>query len=175
MKKIMTTKTIHLAVMFVILSTVWPVSTSFGTPPMVSPISVWLEPAQYPIKAGQIELVAKIKPLIPCDGIVSTKIIRIDNLEYNYQYEWNGNFKNGNTIEYSFIVDIPPNDTSGITIEVISECGSRIASNYFVTSDDSVKLYGGNPRHLPKDNESRKALTSLRKQEKKKYIATKVY
>lgn len=86
-----------------------------------------------------------MNPHLQCDeyGLI---IRNIDNLVYDGPDSVNTPVNKNGKAEFDIMVQIPPNDTSGFDF-IITACGLRQPDRaYWVTKDDSIHFYRGNPR-----------------------------
>ncbi len=86
-----------------------------------------------------------MNPHLQCDeyGLI---IRNIDNLVYDGPDSVKTPVSKNGKAEFDIMVQIPPNDTSGFDF-IITACGLRQPGRaYWVTKDDSIYFYRGNPR-----------------------------
>jgi hypothetical protein len=112
---------------------------------------ITFKPVSHPLGAGRAQLKLEIEPRVACEEITIT----VDSLEgvvYDGPSEWVAQVEKNRTYSVVLDVTIPHNDTSHISIEIIgvNERGwvTGWASNYFVTTGDSVEVYYGDPRYV---------------------------
>jgi hypothetical protein len=109
------------------------------------PFDMAAEPVPIPRKPGPVNLRVTISPNIECDEI-TVSITDIDNLEYSGQASWTVRAGIHDTLTYDLALTIPANDTSGLRI--MAGCGKtrHAIPAYFISTDNSVRYYFGNPR-----------------------------
>ena len=105
------------------------------------------KPVEMPKKAGPVKLefaFKRKKNVYDCDE-VQIRIKELHNLGYAGDTAWVMQIDSGKSYSAIFEVDIPPNDTSGIRVEV--RCGRTVnpSSCYFVTTGDTLEFYKGRP------------------------------
>ena len=115
-----------------------------------NPLAILFDPASLPEKAGKVDLLLSIRSQWKWDTL-TVKVATIDNLEYKGALSWNVFVKEGDTINYNIEVMIPDYDTSGLVIQFFhkSENSIRTVYRYFVTTGDTLEIYGQKPKPPP--------------------------
>jgi hypothetical protein len=114
------------------------------------PFSITLEPVTLPQGNGPAELRLQIVPRFQPECDVTITVTPLFNLTYTGEKTWVTKVKKDSPVSYTLKVIIPQKDTSGIEVMVDGgSCGRHYASNYFVTTGDTVEVTPGNPRYNP--------------------------
>ena len=127
-----------------------------ATPPRSSRLFDWrLEPIEPPKGPGVIDMVFEFTPTKLCSikGCTETEIrvITKGGLEFLGPQSWKQQVKYGETYSQVIQVNIPPDDTCGVWIEMHSPVYSRSrAVAYFVCFTDSVEFWKGSPHGAPR-------------------------
>ena len=108
------------------------------------PYYLTLEPAALPDAPGPV----KIKLIIVPTRCKEMRVVitKIDRLEYNGEVEWTFPCVPKDTFELELDVIIPPNDTSGLEFNIISDDAGMPYYAYFHTTYGRVKFYRSNHR-----------------------------
>ena len=123
-----------------------------ATPPRSSRLFDWkLEPLEPPKGPGVIDMLFEFTPTKICSMMACTEaeilVITKGGLEFLGPHSWKQPVKYGETYSQVIQVNVPPNDTCGVWIEMHSPVYSRTrAVAYFVSSTDSVEFWKGYPR-----------------------------
>ena len=127
-----------------------PAESSFVLISLGPPIEMRLEPLSYPTSSGPVDILLQIRPLFDCDKATVT-VASVDKLEYSGPMSWVAEFEEDSTYSTIFQVVIPPNDTSGIEVQVKGGPHGKHKFIYFITVGDSVEVKPVNLRsHRPK-------------------------
>lgn len=126
----------------------------FDTTPLLQtekirpPFEIRLCPIKPPPKGGSFQVKLTITPRFQCEKI-QVSIKTFGNLEIYYKKTWEDKLLSKDSLNYSFKISIPDQDTTGFEVYVQSEKIWHHAFLYFVTTGDKVQVFHGNPRNKP--------------------------
>lgn len=102
---------------------------------------VLLQPKDHPSGAGPVNLELRLRLDFPFESII-VKVETFGNLTYSGPMTWTVRNEGVDTLSYELAVDVPPNDTSGIRVNI----GCNADAQYFVTTGDTMEIYHSWPR-----------------------------
>ncbi|MFW9817156.1 MAG: hypothetical protein ACFFEW_14595 [Candidatus Thorarchaeota archaeon] len=109
------------------------------------PLYYRLDPAQYPIVVGRNNIKFSIRPGKYFDSVLF-KVETLGNLQYHGDTVIHVPTDTGVMNEYLLPVTIPPNDSTGITLTIISDDHTQYGwAVYFTSTEDSVTFHRINP------------------------------
>lgn len=128
------------------------------------PFTIDLDPVRKVPKSGSFDVSLSITPNFECSDLV-VSIQTFGNIQVGKENNWTEKCSRGQTLNYSFVVSIPANDTTGFEVKVQSGNIWHHALLYFVTSGRKAEVHRGNPKYdvIPKISDILKSEKEIHK------------